>query len=124
MRPSRPAEKPQSFLRALNAKYVGHGPGQDDEQQQQQQIVISGKVAEEMGFDKIRQKQAQVKELRIVILDGMRVDSATGADDEASIAETCPKITQLDLSRNLFERFGPVVEICRDLRALRKLSVK
>ena len=85
--------------------------------------MISGKVAEEMGFDKIRRKQAQVKELKIVILDGMRISTATKPGED-TIAETSPNIMQLDLSRNLLESFGPALEICRNLPALRRLSLK
>lgn len=76
-----------------------------------------------MGFEKIWQKQSQVKELKVAILDDMRVATATHSG-AASITETCPKIIHLDLSRNLFETFGPVVEICRNLPALKKLSIK
>jgi hypothetical protein len=133
VRPTRPAEKPQSFIAALNDKYAPDvqedgsisSSGQQQQQQEQppQQIIISGKVAEEMGFDKIRRKLAQVKELKIVILDGMRIGTATN-QGEATVAETCPKIVQLDLSRNLFEGLKPVVDICSDLPVLRRLSLK
>lgn len=94
------------------------------------EIVISGKVAQEMGFDKIWRKQSRLREMKIVILDGLRVAMARSDDDvnddgdAATIAETAPKIAELDLSRNLFERFGPVVDICRDLKDLQKLSIK
>ena len=51
VRPTRPAEPPQSFLDAVREKYAseatrGFVPAKE--------IVISGKVAEEVGFDKIR----------------------------------------------------------------------
>lgn len=94
------------------------------------EIVISGKVAQEMGFDKIWRRQSRLKEMKIVVLDGLRVAMATSdgdVDDDgevATIAATAPSIVELDLSRNLFERFGPVVEICRDLKDLQKLSIK
>jgi hypothetical protein len=94
------------------------------------EIVISGKVAQEMGFDKIWRRQSRLKELKMVVLDGQKVATARSDNDlndeglAASIAETSPKVTELDLSRNLFERLGPVIEICRDLKDLRKLSIK
>lgn len=122
VRPTRPADKPLSFVGALNAKYAAEALGADDGRAVSQ-IVISGKVAQEIGFDKIRGQLARVKELKIVILDGMRVASSVG-DDEGSIRETCPKIMQLDLSRNLLESLAPVIEVCRELEALRRLSIK
>lgn len=118
VRPTRRTDQPQSFIAALNEKYAS-----DKEHPDSQIIIISGKVAEEMGFDKIRRKQAQVKDLRIVILDGMRIAFARGAED-GSIGETCPSINQLDLSRNLLERVAPVVEVCRELQNLRSLSIR
>lgn len=99
------------------------------------QIVISGKVAEEIGFDKIRRQQAQLGELKIVILDGMRIGSSGGVGDnenenedekekERPIREVCPKVTELDLSRNLFTDLATVVEICAHLVDLRGLRLK
>lgn len=87
-------------------------------------------MAEEVGFDKIRRRLAQVHDLRIVILDGMRVASAAALPtDQAgeapkSIKEVSPIITELDLSRNLFTRFATVVEVCGQLALLRSLKLK
>lgn len=122
VRPTRRADQPQSFISALNEKYapdVGTGQTRADSQ-----IVFSGKVAQEVGFDKIRRQLAQVRDLKIIILDGMCIDRTRVADSEDSVRHTCPSITQLDLSRNLFERIGPVIEICRELDNLRKLSIR
>lgn len=122
VRPSRPADRPQSFIAALREKYASEAP-QTEKAAPDSQLVISGKVAEEIGFDKIRRTLARLAHLRNVILDGMRVVAAT-EDGEGSVAETCPSITHLDLSRNLLERLGPVVDICAELPALRRLSLK
>lgn len=80
-------------------------------------------MAEEVGFDKIWRKLAQVEDLRTVILDGLRVAEAK-SDSEESIATSCPKIQHLDLSKNLFATIAPVVDICAELRGLRRLSIK
>lgn len=118
-----------SFLAALNERYVVDAPGAV-QGKSKTEIIISGKVAQEMGFDKIWRKQSRLKEMKIVILDGLRVAMARGdgdVDDDgdvATVAGTSPKIAELDLSRNLFERFGPVLDICRDLKDLQKLSIK
>ncbi|EFY90816.1 tubulin-specific chaperone, putative [Metarhizium acridum CQMa 102] len=122
VRPTRPKDDVQGFLSALKEKYLSD-PEQDKNGQPDAQIVISGrKVAEEVGFDKVWKKLAQVKDLKIVILDGMRMAIAR-QDGDGSIAESCPSIVHLDLSRNLFETIGPVVEICAELKKLRKLSI-
>ncbi|KAG8428315.1 hypothetical protein J3459_004022 [Metarhizium acridum] len=122
VRPTRPKDDVQGFLSALKEKYLSD-PEQDKNGQPNAQIAISGrKVAEEVGFDKVWKKLAQVKDLKIVILDGMRMAVAR-QDGDGSIAESCPSIEHLDLSRNLFETIGPVVEICAELKKLRKLSI-
>jgi phenylalanyl-tRNA synthetase alpha chain len=46
------------------------------------------------------------------------------AEGEGGFGETCPRITQLDLSRNLLEDLRPVVEVCRELPKLANLSIK
>ena len=76
-----------------------------------------------MGFDKIRRQQAELKLLKVVILDGMRIDSDQSEGLE-SIRDTCTRIARLDLSRNLFESLEPVARICRDLPDLRSLTIK
>ena len=133
MRPTRAPDPPQSFLSALQLKYAGDPT---EGQPQPRKIFFSGKVAEEVGFEKIRRQQAQLDELQFVILDGVQVACAScaslpaDADADAdkgpqpSIGQVCPKVRELDLSRNLFERFGPVVEICSELKLLRSLRVK
>jgi hypothetical protein len=86
-------------------------------------IQFSGKVAEEVGFEKIRRQQAQLSELRYAVLDETRI-ATVYKEGEPSITETCPKIFELDLSRNLFRKVGPVVAICSELPRLRDLRLK
>ena len=76
-------------------------------------------MAEEVGFDKIRRQQAQLSELRFVILDGARI-----AHSSPGIGQVCPSTVELDLSRNLFEEVGTVVDICSELKLLRLLRLK
>ena len=101
-----------------------------------QVIEISGKVVEEVGFEKIRRQLAQLQELRIVLLDGLCLSglrsqpwSTTSIDDEwnqdlSRITETCPRVLELDLSRNLVENWRDVVGICRALPVLQTLKLK
>ncbi|KAG5952447.1 hypothetical protein E4U53_000833 [Claviceps sorghi] len=122
VRPTRPRDQPQGFLSALREKYLG-GDDQSPEAKSEPLIRISGtKVAEQVGFDKIWRRLAQVEHLRTVIVDGLRVAVAKTEADE-SIAASCPSIVHLDLSRNLFETIGPVVDICSELAGLRRLSI-
>lgn len=125
VRPTRPAEKPRTFLQAVQEKYAGEVTADQKPISLGPQVVISGKVAEEIGFDKIRKQQAQLHELKIVIVDGLRVDSASTAGDQVKpIREVCPKVTELNLSRNLFVNFGPIIDICSHLDELRGLRLK
>lgn len=95
-------------------------------------IEISGKVVEEVGFDKIRKRLAELQELKIVLLDGLRIAGVLAYDgslDEREqareeIARTCPKIKELDLSRNLLSRWSDVADICGQLKHLRFLKLK
>ncbi|EAA29675.2 RNI-like protein [Neurospora crassa] len=125
IRPTRPADAPQTFLSALQLKYASDVPSENGPMLPEKQIVVGGKVAEEVGFDKIRRKQAQLSELKIVILDGSCITSAyshnTDREDHQTIRQTCPKVVELDISRNLFTDFGTVVDICSELDSLHSL---
>jgi len=137
VRPSRPSEPPRSFLEALREKYASE-PEQDRAitsavKAPQNAIKISSKVVEEVGFDKIRRQMAELQELRIVILDGLRLAGVLSSYDQphdevleaaGEIAATCPNIIELDLSRNLLSRWRDVWEICTPLKHLRRLKVK
>jgi tubulin-specific chaperone E len=124
VRPTRQPDRPQSFVAAVQEKYASEATAGHAPVSSAREITISGKVAEEVGFDKIRRKLANVGELKIVILDGMRVAYASGPEGEKPIRETCPRITELDLSRDLLTNFGEVVDICAQLPDLRSLRIK
>jgi len=122
IRPSRVSDPSQSFVEAVHQKYsTEHLPsssGASDDTIH----VISGKVVEEVGFDKIRHQLAQLQDLKIVIVDGARINEAE--TKKFKIRDVCPKIVEIDLSRNLFESFQDVVDICGELDGLRSLRVK
>jgi len=151
VRPTRKADTPRSFVEALKAKYASdepehgppdpdvevvfdvkkHGDGNGAGKQVRREIKFSGKVAEEVGFDKIRRQLAQLSELRIVILDGLCMwrPEARGerwmAEEQATdVQEACPKALELDVSRNLFEEWREVAGICEQLQSLRSLRVE
>lgn len=86
------------------------------------EIQISGKTVYEVGFDKIRAQLAQLGDLKIVLVDGMGIDTAEIPGK--SVRDVCPKITDLDLSRNLFESCKEIIRICGELDNLRSLRLK
>lgn len=137
IRPNRPADKPRAFLEALHEKYAseferelaisGRSAGSLHDS-----IEISGKVVEEVGFDKIRKRLAELQELKIVLLDclrvaGVLVDDRSPEEKEQArkqIELTCPKIKELDLSRNLLSCWSDVADICGHLKQLKSLRLK
>lgn len=137
VRPSRPADKALGFLEAVHEKYVYelHSRAQGGERlpSGNKPIQISGKIVEEVGFDKIRKQLAELENLRIVLLDGTRLQGVLATDDAQvqdyqnelkKIRETCPKIIELDLSRNLLRSWKQVADICEQFPNLRILKLK
>ncbi|KAK9773678.1 putative HotDog domain-containing protein [Seiridium cardinale] len=116
VRPTRSREPPRSFIAALQDKYTGEVSAASA------QIKFSGKVAEEVGFQKIQRKQANLAELKFVLLDGTRI-ACPYAEGDQRIGETCPKAFELDLSRNLFTSLETVVHICSELPGVRNLRL-
>ncbi|KAG4441200.1 hypothetical protein IFR05_003318 [Cadophora sp. M221] len=113
---SRTADPEQSFVDAVREKY-GTPTTTDDSDE----IIISGKTVEEVGFDKIRAQQARLHELKIVLVDGQRVSIAESSALE--ILTVCPKIEELDLSRNIFDSLAEVARICTELESLKSLRL-
>ncbi|KAI5275769.1 hypothetical protein E4T47_01380 [Aureobasidium subglaciale] len=126
LRPSAVWDKPRTFLEALRTKYAAAETGGDTSSQNT--IRISGKEAEQIGFEKIARQQAQLQNLRIVVLDDLLVTAYDGTnttqeDSLDRIFETCPNITDLDLGRNLFETLDDISEICDRLPKLKFLRL-
>ena len=135
VRPARPTNAPLTFLEALHKKYASGAQGTipskglpEKQRLTEAPIKWGSKVVEEVGFEKIRRQLAILNELRIVILDGMCIACALrgkrGKDATEEIRQTCPKIIELDVGRNLFEQWTEVVWICEGLTGLRSLRVK
>ncbi|GAD94585.1 tubulin-specific chaperone, putative [Paecilomyces variotii No. 5] len=141
VRPSRPTEKPRGFLEAVHEKYASEFEEELAKSKQKEvtgaaaplpaQIKFNGKVVEEVGFEKIRKKLAELQELKFVILDGLRIagllatDVASAQREKAveEIEKTCPRIVELDLSRNLLRRWVDVRDICKPLKKIRLLKL-
>lgn len=110
-------------MEAIRQKYASEVTGPWDALSRESRIQISAsKIVEEVGFEKIRQQLAQLQELKIVIVDGLQI--AYARKDGRTIKETCPKIQELDLSRNLFETLQEIMRICIELENLRSLRLK
>lgn len=141
IRPTRPFDKPRGFLEALHQKYASEFEEELARQKDISEkptplhdlIQISGKVVEEVGFEKIRKQLAELQELKIVLLDGLRVSGVLSCEEESSkkrqeelerIETACPKIVELDLSRNLLRQWVDVYDICRQLKQLSSLKLK
>ncbi len=139
VRPSRPADNPRGFLDALREKYASEflasqnrGDAGEDEQELEKPIEFNGKVAEEVGFDKIRKQLADLEELKIVLVDALRVAGVLAQEASrvqikeacSEIEQTCPKIVELDLSWNLLTAWRDVADICGPLKRLKLLRLK
>ncbi|KAA8897219.1 hypothetical protein FN846DRAFT_893126 [Sphaerosporella brunnea] len=117
IRPTRKPDASLSFIEALRRKYTteSDAPGIHYE------ISLSAsKVVEEVGFEKIIQKLSQLAELKIILLDGLRIDRVDSVD---LIRATCPNIEELDISRNRFERLDDIALVCSALPKLRSLRI-
>ena len=91
-------------------------------------------MVEEVGFEEIRQRLAILGELRIVLLDGLCVvgvralpwigSSELHLQEKQRIAHQILKVFELDLSRNLIEKWADVTCICVGLKSLKILRVR
>jgi tubulin-specific chaperone E len=142
IRPSRTHDLPRSFLDALRFKYVAEETKEDPFGTSKavaggfvpsgSVIEISGKVVEEIGFERIRKQQAELQNLRIALLDGLRLSGVTRerhdpgavAAAQEAVAQTCPQLVELDLGWNLLETWTDVAEICLPLQKLQVLKAR
>jgi len=142
IRPSRIPDPSRSFLEALRFKYVAEDTNETTSPPldaangkslpNSNAIEISGKIVEEVGFERIRQQQAVLQNLRIVLLDQLCLSSITlEPHDPAAIAaaqeevtRTCPDLVELDLGWNLIETWTDVAEICLPLKRLQVLKAR
>ena len=134
IRPTRPTDPCRSFLSAIREKYASTSVVKSS--LESRPISIGGKVVEEVGFEKIRRQLAVTQDLRIVLVDGLCIagvlpapypDVENGLDwreGVKSIQQVCPRIQELDLSRNLLEKIVDVAGICSALCDLKSLKLK
>lgn len=75
---------------------------------------------ETVGWDKIKQKQFNLSNLEIVGLAGYGVGYCSTSP---RVQEICPRIQDLDLSRNLFAEWGDIKDITSGLSELESLRL-
>lgn len=127
VRPTRKADQERTVLEAIQYKYSSSLS--DAAGNALEAVVISGKVAEEVGFEKIAQEQAQLADLRIVLLDQLVVNGIAPRGASASdiaqaqqtLSQTCPNIRELDIGLNTIEQWQDLADICTALPNLRVL---
>lgn len=137
----------RDFETALTEKYVPTVNVQDE------QIMFGGSSkieVETVGWHKIVAKQSQLQNLSEVGLAQLQIgycctgssnnnsnnNSGCGGGDDGfgspvvptptrtkTIAEMCPKVTDIDLSKNLFRTWDKVAEICKCLPRLSSLRL-
>lgn len=126
IRPGKKTDEETTFLDALRGKYAATT--------EFERIILdsSGKEIEMVGFDKVERQQrcailvssqlnvSNLQELATVVLDSMLIRYSNVFSE---IQSTCPRITSLDLSRNLFSNLSTVAEICLPLKELRTLRL-
>lgn len=122
-----------NFLQALRKKYA---PSDDGEGLTDvgSPISIDGKVVEEIGFKRVQDQLAKLHGLRVVLLDGLCLAGVqaqpwnepqrTRQQSIQQIHDHNFNVVELDLSRNVIERWAEIADICSALRSLRILKVK
>lgn len=126
IRPSRKPDPERTVLEAIKYKY---GQADRNESERNDVVIISGKVAEEVGFEKIAKEQAHLMDLRVVLIDQLNVVGVAAPDSGAAVIQAaqqmllsvCPNITELHIGYNPIETWQKVAEICLNLPRLRVL---
>lgn len=130
VRPTRKHDKERTVLEAIRHKYSSSLS--DESGKALEAVVISGKVAEEVGFEKIAQEQARLADLRFVLLDQLVVNGiaprGTSISDiseaQQVLSQTCPNIQEIDVGWNTIERWQDIADICAALPNLKVLKAR
>jgi hypothetical protein len=126
VRPNRKSDAERTLLEAIRFKY------QAGNSKNTEVVIISGKVAEEIGFDKISREQSVLADLRVVLVDQLCVNGVAprGSSSEKvlwaqkELAEVCPNIVELDVGHNPIERWVDIEDMLEALKLLRVLKLK
>ncbi|XP_051023806.1 tubulin-specific chaperone E [Acomys russatus] len=106
------------FLTALKNRYVlEDGP---DDEGKSCSLKLGSKQVQTVGFDHITKKQSQLRALQDISLWKCAVSCA---GEQGRIAEACPNIRVIDLSKNLLSTWDEVVLIAEQLKDLEALNL-
>lgn len=133
LRPSRKPDPEVTLLEGIKAKYAPSATSKSIDRsadRDNEAIEISGKVVEEVGFDRIKKQLSLLADLKIVLVDELAISGIARRDalrDEVSNAQrelqrTCPNIVELDIGWNTIETWQDVADICLPLKKLRILK--
>lgn len=132
VRPSRKPDLERTLLEAIRFKYgmAKKDPLTTSGDAESGSIAISGKVVEEVGFEKIQRQLAVLGELRIVLADELAVfgvarrDATTQEVEDAQeeLGKTCPSIIELDVGWNTIETWQDVADMSRPFKRLKILK--
>uniref|UniRef100_A0A2K5F4Z1 Tubulin-specific chaperone E n=1 Tax=Aotus nancymaae TaxID=37293 RepID=A0A2K5F4Z1_AOTNA len=106
------------FLTAVKNRYVLEDELQEDGKEQT--VTIGNKPVETIGFDSIMKQQSQLSKLQEVSLRNCAVSCA---GEKGGVAEACPNIRNVDLSKNLLSSWDEVMRIADQLRHLEVLNL-
>lgn len=82
---------------------------------------INAPFLEMVGFSKVNKKQSTFNQLRVVSLREQLVSNA-GAPGE--LAELCPNIEELDISKSLINSWSVIIDIGVELQKLIRLDLR
>ncbi|XP_026310899.1 tubulin-specific chaperone E isoform X5 [Piliocolobus tephrosceles] len=106
------------FLTAIKNRYVlEDGPEED---RKEQIVTLGNKPVETVGFDSLMKQQSQLSKLQEVSLRNCAVSCA---GEKGGVAEACPNIRRVDLSKNLLSSWDEVIHIADQLRHLEALNL-
>nr|XP_039320235.1 tubulin-specific chaperone E isoform X2 [Saimiri boliviensis boliviensis] len=106
------------FLTAVKNRYVLEDELEEDGKEQI--VTIGNKPVETIGFDSIMKQQSQLSKLQEVSLRNCAVSCA---GEKGGVAEACPNIRNVDLSKNLLSSWDEVIHIADQLRHLEVLNL-
>ncbi|XP_051849519.1 tubulin-specific chaperone E isoform X2 [Antechinus flavipes] len=105
------------FLTAIKNRYALENTKEEDGNEM---IVIGNKPVETVGFDSLKKFQSQLNKLQEVSVWSSAVSCA---GNKGEIAQTCPNIKRIDLSKNLLSSWNEVISIVAQLKYLEVLNL-
>ncbi|XP_051050691.1 tubulin-specific chaperone E [Phodopus roborovskii] len=106
------------FLTALKKRYTLEDGS--DEDGKSCSLIVGSKQVETVGFDSITKKQSQLRALQDISLWKCAVSCA---GEQGRIAEACPNIRVVNLSKNLLSSWDEVILIAEQLNNLESLDL-